>query len=86
MSEATLTKVKLSSVIIERVLTNEGSMQLVRVNFEIFMCLVIDPECSEGASRNPSGTEFQMNQPEWSQSMTNHICLSCEYHQLTRSH
>ena len=50
------------------------------------MCLVIDSECLEGASKNPSGTDFPMNQQQWLQSMTNHICLSYEYHQLKRSH
>ena len=58
MSEATLTKVKPSLVIIERALICEGSMQLLPVNFKRFICLVIDSECSEGASRNSSGTDF----------------------------
>ena len=58
MSEATLTKADPSSVIIERVLTYEGSMQLLPVNFKRFMGLVIDYACSEGVSRNPSGTDF----------------------------
>ena len=86
MSEATLTKAEPSSVIIEHVLTYEGSMQLLPVNFKRLVCLFIDSECSGGASRNPSGTHFPMNQPQWLQSMTNYICLSYEYHQLTRSH
>ena len=51
MSEATLTKAEPSSVIIERVLINEGLIQLVRVNFKIFMYLVIESECSDGVSR-----------------------------------
>ena len=80
MSESTLTKAEPSSVIIERVLINEGSTQLVSVNFKRFMCLVIESECSEGASRNSSGTNFPMNQPQWLQPMINHICLSCKYH------
>ena len=58
MSEATLTKAEPSSVIIEREFSYEGSMQLLPVNFKRFMCLVIDSECLEGASKNPSGTDF----------------------------
>ena len=58
MSEATLTRADRLPVIIEHVLTYEGSMQLLPVNFKRFMCLVIDSECSEGTSRNPSGTDF----------------------------
>ena len=58
MSEATLTKSEPSSVIIERELTYEESMQLLPVKFKRFMCVVIDSECSEGASRNPSGSYF----------------------------
>ena len=58
MSKATLTKVEPTSVIIERVLTYEGSMQLLPVIFKRFMCLVIDSEWSEGASGNPNGTDF----------------------------
>ena len=58
MSEATLTKVEPSSVIIEHVLAYEESMQLLPVNFKRFMCLVIDSECSEGANRNPSRTDL----------------------------
>ena len=58
MSEATLTKAEPSSVIIERQLIYERSMQLLFVNFKRLMCLVIDSECSEGASRNPSVTDF----------------------------
>ena len=86
MPEATLTEAEPSLVIIEREFSYEGSMQLLPVNFKRFMCLVIDSECSEGASRNPIGTEKTMNQPQWLQSMTNHICLSYAYHQLKRSH
>jgi len=57
--EATLTKVEPLSVIIEHVLINEGSIQLLPVNFKRFRSLVIEKsECSEGASRNPSGTAF----------------------------
>ena len=86
MAETTLTKAEPSSVIIERVLIYEVSMQLLLVNFKKIMCLVIDAECSEGASKNPSGTVFPMNQQQWLQSMINHICLSYDYYQLTRSH
>ena len=64
MSEATLTKAEPSSDIIEREFTYEGSMQLLPVNFKRFMCVVIDSECSEGANKNPSGTDFPMNQPQ----------------------
>ena len=56
-AEVTLTKGEPSSVIIERVLINEGSMQLLPVNFKRFICLVIKSECSEGVSRNPSRTD-----------------------------
>ena len=62
MLEAALSKAEPSSVIIERVLINEGSIQLVRVNFKIFMCLVIKSEYLEGTSRNPIGTYFPMNE------------------------
>ena len=58
MSEVTLTKAEPSSVIIERDFTYEGSIQLLPVNFKRFMCPVIDSECSEGASKNQSGTYF----------------------------
>ena len=58
MSEATLTRADRLPVIIEHVLTYEGSMQLLPVNFKRFMCLVNDSERSKGDSRNPSGTSF----------------------------
>ena len=56
--EATPTKEKPSSVIIERDWMNEGSQQLVCLNFRIFICLVMESECSEGTTRKPTGIDF----------------------------
>ena len=52
MLETTLTKANPSSVIIERVLINERVMQLVRVNFKRFMCLVIEYTTSQRRREN----------------------------------
>ena len=61
-------------------------MQLLPVNFKRFMCLVIDSECSEGASKNPSGIDF-INESTTVAIINDksYICLSYEYYQLTRS-
>ena len=81
MSEATLTKAEPSSVITEREFSYEGAMQLLPVNFKRFTCLVIDSECSEGANRNPSGTDFP-NESTTVVTTNDKSCLSYEYHQL----
>ena len=53
-----LTKVGPSSVIIDRYWIDEGSQQPVRVNLRRFICLVIESEYPEGATRKPIGTDF----------------------------
>ena len=63
MSEVIFTKPELSSVIIERVLINEGSIHLVRVNFKRFMCLVIESSVQKVPEEIKLVQIFPTNQP-----------------------
>ena len=58
MLESTLTKSEPSSVIIERDWIDEWSQQSVRANFRNFIYLVMESECSEGATRKSIGADF----------------------------
>ena len=58
MLEATLTKVELSFVITDHDWIDEGLQQPVRVNLRRFICLLVEFECSEGATRNLIETDF----------------------------